>query len=154
MKILFICTGNLCRSPMAEVLLRKFASRAGQRDIETRSAGTHALNGNASPPEAQQVAESVGLDLTSHRAKPVSQELIDWADQIVVMSPEHADFIEMNFPEGMEKMEELARHRPGGKPGDTIKDPYGQSLFHYRQYFGELMEALQNYFNQLDSKSG
>jgi len=138
---------------MAETLLRKFASREGRRDIEARSAGTHAMSGNASPPEAQQVAESVGLDLMSHRAKPVSSELIEWADQIVVMSPEHADFIEMNFPEGMEKVEELARHRPGGKPGDTIKDPYGLSLFYYRQYFGDLMEALQIYYAGLNGKS-
>ncbi len=153
MKVLFICTGNLCRSPIAEALLRKFASREGRRDIEARSAGTHAMNGNPSPPEAQQVAESVGLDLMSHRAKPVSNELIEWADRIVVMSPEHADFIEMNFPEGMEKVEELARHRPGGKPGGTIKDPYGLSLFCYRQYFGELMEALQIYYAGLKSES-
>lgn len=111
------------------------------------------MNGNPSPLEVQQVAESVGLDLMSHRAKPVSNELIEWADQIVVMSPEHADFIEMNFPEGMEKVEELARHRPGGKPGDTIKDPYGLSLFYYRQYFGELMEALQIYYAGLKSES-
>jgi protein-tyrosine-phosphatase len=138
---------------MAEALLRKFASRDGRRDIEARSAGTHAMMGNPSPLKAQQVAESVGLDLMSHRARPVSIELIEWADQIVVMSPEHADFIEMNFPEGMEKVEELARHRPGGKPGGTIKDPYGLSLFYYRQYFGELMEALQFFFAGLKSNS-
>ncbi len=138
---------------MAEALLGKFASRDGRRDIESLSAGTHAMNGNSSPPEAQQVAGSVGLDLTSHRARPVSSDLIEWADRIVVMSPEHKDFIEMNFPEGMEKVEELARHRPGGKPGDTIKDPYGLSLFYYRQYFGELMEALHNFYAGLDKKS-
>ncbi len=138
---------------MAEALLRKFTSREGRRDIEVRSAGTHAMNGNPSPPEAQQVAESVGLDLMSHRAKPVSNDLIEWADRIVVMSPEHADFIEMNFPDGMEKVEELARHRHGGKPGGTMKDPYGLSLFYYRQYFGDLMEALQIYYAGLNGES-
>ncbi len=137
---------------MAEVLLRKFASRDGRRDIETRSAGTHALNENTSPPEAREVAKSAGLDLASHRAQPISRELIGWADQIVVMSPEHTDFIEMNFPEGVEKIEELARHRPGGKPGETINDPYGLPLFYYRQYFSDLMEALKNYYGQLNNE--
>ena len=85
--------------------------------------------------------------------EPISNDLIEWADRIVVMSPEHADFIEMNFPEGMEKVEELARYRHSGKPGGTMKDPYGLSLFHYRQYFGELMEALQNYYAGVNGES-
>ncbi len=135
---------------MAEAMLKKFSSRAGRRDLHARSAGTHALAGNKSPAEAQQVAGTVGLDLLSHEAQPLSQELVDWADQITVMSPEHADFIEMNFPGGVEKVVELAKYRPGGKPGDTLKDPYGMDLFHYRQYFGELMEALQAYYAQLN----
>ena len=55
----------------------------------------------------------------------------------------------MNFPIAREKVVELARFRLGGKPGDTIKDPYGMSLFYYRQYFSNLMEALQRYYAQL-----
>lgn len=150
MNVLFVCTGNLCRSPVAEALLKKLASREGRGDIKARSAGTHAMIGNPSPPEALQVAGSVGLDLTMHRAQPVSSELVGWADRIVVMSPEHREFIEMNFPEGVEKVEELARHSPGGKPGDTINDPYGLSLFHYRQYFSDLTEALKNFYSELN----
>ncbi|HBK79033.1 MAG TPA: hypothetical protein DDZ83_04980 [Nitrospinae bacterium] len=149
MNILFVCTGNLCRSPMAEALLKKFSSRAGRSDLNARSAGTHAFAGNKSPVEAQQVADTAGLDLMSHVAQPLSQELVTWADEIVVMSPEHEEFIEMNFPIAREKVVELARFRLGGKPGDTIKDPYGMSLFYYRQYFSNLMEALQRYYAQL-----
>jgi protein-tyrosine phosphatase len=154
MNILFVCTGNLCRSPMAEALLKKFASRAGRRDLHARSAGTHAFAGSSSPSEAQQVASAVGLDLISHEAQPVTSELVDWADEIAVMSPEHADFIEMNFPEGIEKVIELVQYKPGGRSGDTLKDPYGMTLFHYRQYFGELMEALQGYYAQLNGDRG
>ncbi|MBT3351543.1 MAG: low molecular weight protein arginine phosphatase [Nitrospinaceae bacterium] len=149
MNILFLCTGNLCRSPMAEALLKKFASRDGLRELHAKSAGTHAFAGSKSPAEAQEVASLVGLDLVTHVAQPLASELVEWADQIAVMSPEHADFIEMNYPEGIDKVVELVKYRPGGKPGDTIKDPYGMKLFHYRQYFGELMEALQGYYVQL-----
>ena len=151
MNILFLCTGNLCRSPMAEALLKKFASRDGRRDLHARSAGTHAFAGSKSPAEAQQVASSVGLDLISHVAQPLALDLVEWADQIAVMSPEHADFIEMNYPEAIDKVVELVKYRPGGRAGDTIKDPYGMKLFHYRQYFGELMEALQGYYAQLNN---
>ena len=139
---------------MAEALLKEFASRADRRDLHARSAGTHAFAGSSSPSEAQQVASAVGLDLISHEAQPVTSELVDWADEIAVMSPEHADFIEMNFPEGIEKVIELVQYKPGGRPGDTLKDPYGMTLFHYRQYFGELMEALQGYYAQLNGDHG
>ena len=149
MNVLFVCTGNLCRSPMAEALLKKFASRAGRHDLHAQSAGTHAFAGSSSPVEAQQVAESVGLDLKSHQAQPLSEVLVGWADQIVVMSPDHSDFIEMNYPGGVEKLEELAKYKIGGKSGDSIKDPYGMTLFHYRQYFAEIMEAVQAYYGQL-----
>ncbi|MDA1001310.1 MAG: low molecular weight protein arginine phosphatase [bacterium] len=149
MNILFVCTGNLCRSPMAERMLKKFLSREGRKDVEVRSAGTHAMTGNPSPVEAIQVANQAGIDLTPHQAQPLTDEIVDWADRIVVMSPDHADYIEVNFPHGIEKIDEMAIYRPGGRPGDTIKDPYGQSLFHYRQYYGELMEAVQGFYAKL-----
>lgn len=152
MNVLIVCTGNLCRSPMAEMFLRRLASSEGRQDIEVRSAGTHALEGNPSPPEAVKVAASAGIDLSEHRAQPLSRELVDWADQILVMEPEHAEFIEMNFPEGIEKVDELARYRPNSSPGDVMRDPYGLPIFYYRQYFGDLAEALQYYFGGL-SKS-
>ncbi len=149
MNILFVCTGNLCRSPMAEALMRKLVGRAGRRDVSVRSAGTHAMAGKASPSEAVQVANQAGVDLSNHRAQPLSQELIDWAERIVVMAPEHVDFIEVNFPGAVDKVEELASFRPGAEAGDSIRDPYGLSLFHYRQFFGELLEAMQGFYSRL-----
>ena len=83
-------------------------------------------------------------------AQPLTHELVEWADQIAIMSPEHADFIKINYPEGIDKVVELVKFKFGGKPQDTTKDPYGMKLFHYRQYFGELMEALQGYYAQLN----
>ena len=145
MNILFVCTGNINRSPMAEGLLRKFLSREGCKDVQVQSAGTHAFVGSPSPPEAIKVAEIAGVDLGRHRSRPLSRELVDWADRIVIMGPEHRDFIEMTFPDAIPKVDELAAFKPGGKPGDSMKDPQGQSAFFYRQYFGELTQAIQGF---------
>ncbi|MEE9275852.1 MAG: low molecular weight protein arginine phosphatase [bacterium] len=151
MNILFVCTGNLNRSPMAAALLHKFLSRAGRDDLSIRSAGTHAFEGSPAPANAIEVANQAGIDLSPHMTQPISRELVDWADRIVVMSPEHIDFIEVNFPDALDKIEEMASFRVGARPGDSVKDPNGLSPFHYRQYFGELMEAVQGYFSSLQN---
>lgn len=154
MNILFVCTGNINRSPMAEALMRKFLSREGRKDIQVQSAGTHAFIGSPSPPEAIKVAEMAGVDLGRHRSRPLSRDLVDWANRIVIMGPEHRDFIEMNFPDALGKVAEMAAFRPGGKPGDTMKDPQGQSAFFYRQYFGELTQAVQGFLAHLRNGGG
>lgn len=147
MKILFVCTGNLNRSPMAEGLMRKLLSREGRKDVQVQSAGTHAFVGNPCPQEAIKVAEMAGVDLNRHRSRPLTRDLVDWADRIVIMGPEHRDFIEMNFPDAILKVNELAAFRPEGRPGDAMKDPQGQSAFFYRQYFAELTQAMQGFFS-------
>ena len=91
------------------------------------------------------MAEIAGVDLGRHRSRPLSRELVDWADRIVIMGPEHRDFIEMTFPDALGKVDEMAAFKPGGKSGDTMKDPQGQTAFFYRQYFGELTQAIQGF---------
>ena len=136
---------------MAAALLHKFLSRAGRDDLSIRSAGTHAFEGSPAPDNAIEVANLAGIDLSPHLTQPISRGLVDWADRILVMSPEHIDFIEINFPDALDKIEEMASFRVGARPGDSVKDPNGLSSFHYRQYFGELMEAVQGYFSSLQS---
>ena len=92
--VLFVCTGNICRSPLAEVYLRSLIHQGGPADVTISSAGTHAMGGNRTPEEGIETAAHIGLDLESHRAKPLTPELLEQADRIVVMAPEHADFIQ------------------------------------------------------------
>jgi len=90
MKILMVCTGNICRSPMAEVMLVDALSRCGVDDVEVVSAGTWAGAGQPATREAQQVMRQRGIDLTAHRSQPLTAELLDEADLILAMTSVHA----------------------------------------------------------------
>ncbi|MFQ5894592.1 MAG: low molecular weight protein arginine phosphatase [Nitrospinota bacterium] len=152
--MLFVCTGNLCRSPMAAALLEKLARRDGLRGVEVDSAGTHALPGAPPPPEAVEVAGQVGVDLKAHRAGPLTEELVEWADRILVMEPAHADYVETHHPGAARKVEFLATYKPIPEPQGSVGDPIGQPLYCYRLCFGELMEAVQGLVRELKKSRG
>jgi protein-tyrosine-phosphatase len=78
-KILFVCAGNICRSPFAEALARRLAAERGL-DVEFASAGEIALDGDRCPPDAVAVAKEYGVDLSSHRARRLTT---DKADKVV-----------------------------------------------------------------------
>lgn len=88
-RILFVCTGNTCRSPMAEVIARRQLDELGWTRVEVRSAGVAAQAGRAASDGAIRVAESKGLDLSDHVSTPLTSELTDGADLILTMSSSH-----------------------------------------------------------------
>ncbi|MDP6482829.1 MAG: homoserine kinase [Nitrospinota bacterium] len=151
--VLFVCTGNICRSPLAEVYLRSLIHQGGPADVTISSAGTHAMGGNRTPEEGIETAAHIGLDLESHRAKPLTPELLEQADRIVVMAPEHADFIQSLYPEAADKVEFLAR-RVVGTEDDTIADPLGGSAFHYRSSYATIAQAVQAFYDETFSAAG
>ena len=91
--ILFVCSGNLCRSPMAEVILRDICAKDSELSaggIVIRSAGTLDYpDGEPATNEAITVTQKQGIDLSSHRAKHINANLLNWADIVLVMTPEH-----------------------------------------------------------------
>lgn len=87
--LLFVCTGNTCRSPMAEVVARKAAERRGLTRLEVRSAGVAAFPGMEAAGGAIRASRRRGLDLEGHRSRPLDPELVAWADLILTMSPSH-----------------------------------------------------------------
>jgi len=89
-RILVLCTGNICRSPMAEVLLRQRMESLG-RQVEVRSAGVGALRNYPADAPARELMQARGLDLSPHRAQQVTPELARWADLILVMESQQRD---------------------------------------------------------------
>ncbi|MCS7186985.1 MAG: low molecular weight protein arginine phosphatase, partial [Armatimonadota bacterium] len=104
MKILFVCTGNLCRSPMAEFLLRKLACQQGIEEVEVKSAGLWAIQGEPATEETIAVLQELGIDAKSHRSKPLDWELIDWADLILTMEEWQKRQIIAKAPEAKSKV--------------------------------------------------
>ncbi|MHB1299177.1 MAG: arsenate reductase/protein-tyrosine-phosphatase family protein, partial [Gemmatimonadaceae bacterium] len=91
MRVLFVCTGNTCRSPMAESVATRMAAERALGDVTFSSAGTSAWDGAPASDGALLVAMERGLDLSQHRARMLSRELVAESDLILVMSPHHRD---------------------------------------------------------------
>ena len=94
MRLLFVCTGNTCRSPLAEAIARKVAVERGLGDVDVASAGTSAWDGAPASDGALLVGMERRLDLSGHRAQSLTRRLVDGSDLILAMGPHHLDRIE------------------------------------------------------------
>ena len=140
MHILLVCTGNTCRSPMAEELLRQALTRHKRADITVASAGTGAWDGAPVSEGAYLVALEHGLDLSSHRARLLTRNDVDQADLVLTMARHHrARVEELN---GAGKTFLLGEYAGGGGVGGEVSDPFGSELASYRETFGELEKLI------------
>ena len=131
-KIVFVCTGNTCRSPMAQGLFLKLLRERGVTDVEVVSAGTSAADGLPASEHAIAAATELGADISGHRSRQVSHELLDRADAIFCMTDGHAEIVSALAP--AEKIFTL----PGGVP-----DPYGGDLNAYRACAAAILDKLR-----------
>lgn len=151
--ILFVCTGNICRSAFAHGLFTNFADEKGLRDVTSDSAGLLALPNNSATGLAQRVAEEYGVDLSKHRAKPVSKNLVDWSDLILVMEKSHQDTLLAALPEARGKILLLRHFARYGSRRRGIADPYGLSYDAYRFCFLDIEDPVSGLIEYLSPRA-
>lgn len=144
--VLFVCTGNTCRSPMATALCHAALDRSYRLDSTpcyVHSAGTNALSNAPAHPLAITAMREVGIDISNHRATLVTPDLIDSADWVYTMTRAHRDSILEFMPEA------AARVRTISPAGEDISDPGGSLIARYRRardrmatYMPEIVERI------------
>lgn len=149
MRIIFVCTGNICRSPMAMAYLRKKVLDNKLEDkIEVVSAGTNAIDGDKATVYAIQVMENRGVDLSSHRATNIRNIGIESADYIIAMTIEHKDKIIQNYPTVKYKVYLLKEYLPNTSYLN-VDDPWGLDLNVYEHCSNEIVDCVDNLYEEL-----
>ena len=152
-KILFLCTGNICRSPFAQWLFTKLVSQQKVKGLVAESAGLLALPGNSATYMAQRVAAEHDVDLGEHQAKSLSGELVAWSDLILFMEKSHQDMLLNSFPESKDKAMLIRHFARFGSKKRGIADPYGLDYEAYRFCFLDIEDAVTGLIGFLSNRS-
>ncbi len=146
MNILFVCTGNTCRSPMAEGLFKKMIDEkyrdACNMPYSCSSAGLFAMTGDEVTANSVKACERFGVDISAHRARRITSYILDETDKFVCMTPDHAASLGLYVPS--EKIVVL---------GGGIPDPYGGDLETYIICANSIKTALVSQFDEIVSEA-
>jgi protein-tyrosine-phosphatase len=147
MRILFVCTGNTCRSALAEALARRVVIERGLSDVDVQSAGTSAWDGAPASDGALLVGMERSLDLSSHRAQTLTRDLVRDSDLILAMGPHHLERIEALGGGGKSWL--LTDFASRGASARPVNDPIGAELEVYRATADELELEVRRVFDRI-----
>lgn len=140
MKILIVCTGNTCRSPMAEGIFKSLAKEKNL-DIQVESAGTFAFDGDKASPNAVKALKSINIDISNHKSSLIHNNLIEEVDLILTMASSHKELIARKFPQSIGKVFLLNEY--AFNELKDIMDPYGGDLKGYELVRDEIYKAVE-----------
>ncbi|MBN2453175.1 MAG: low molecular weight protein arginine phosphatase [Candidatus Omnitrophica bacterium] len=149
--VLFVCTGNSCRSVMAEGLMRKRLRELGKENISISSAGTSTLDGLSPTDGTIMVMKEEGIDVSGHRSRSLTADMIKKAGLILTMEESHKDEVLRIFP-AVAKTHVLKKYEntdEGGSAAQGIRDPIGGSIETYRAIKDEIKREIERFVKKL-----
>lgn len=152
-KILFVCTGNTCRSSMAEALLKHYAKEHPELKLQVNSAGTSAFGNQPASSNAILAVRELGVDLSAHRSKAVTAELMNEADLVLAMTNSHKQQLLRFMPQAAGKVFTLAEYTTEDK-NKNISDPFGGNLDIYMECRDELSIYIRKLLDKLERQIG
>lgn len=147
LNVLFLCHGNICRSPMAELYLRQRADVLEVDSLSVQSAGFVSTDGRPSPELAIETAREFGVDLTAHRSTTVRVELLAWGDATYLMDVQNYRYLQERFPDA-----DADFLRPFGDGKMEIRDPVRGDRETFQEVYGEIATAVDGLLGQFRTR--
>ncbi len=160
LRVIFVCTGNICRSPMGVGIMKDRLQKEGIDSFEVTSMGTHGLDNKPASSNGAKICAEHGIDISDHRSRELIIHEMDRADIIFCMEKVHKEYIRVFFPRFEDKTQLLGAwpdRKENRKAG--IPDPYGKSERAYRKTFKVISDhidyvlphVIENFFNSGES---
>jgi len=149
MNILFLCTGNISRSYLAEMLFEHEIDKHHSKGIFVSSAGILDNEGMPADPVMVEYLIKLNVPTGDHSSRTITEKDVEWADHIFVMENRHRQYIHEFWPEADYKVERLGKYIASDHAEDNIIDPYGHSAHYYRVAQSQITSAVKSLFKKL-----